>query len=114
MGRDRFLHHYLPAHLASALVAGSLLDFIFKVDLIDDGSSSMAARKGFSSEAKKRPARDKLVGRNLTLPWAAMGIILALILGGWYYWLPLTYGYRGVTPDEVNARKWLGLREIPR
>jgi dolichyl-phosphate-mannose-protein mannosyltransferase len=112
LGRDLFLHHYLPAHLASALVAGSLLEFIFSVELINDGSRSKYAKKGFSFEARKHPARDKIVGRNLTLSWAAMGITLALILGGWYYFLPLTYGYPGLTPDEVNARKWLGVREI--
>ena len=112
MGRDLFLHHYLPAHLASALVAGSLVELIFNVDLVDNGSSSTHAMVGFSSGAKRRPARDKLVGQNLKSSWAAMGILLAIVLGGWYFFLPMTYGYPGLTPDEVNARKWLGVREI--
>ena len=34
MGRQRFLHHYLPAHLASALVAGALIEFIFNLEPI--------------------------------------------------------------------------------
>src|SRR5256885_11334753 len=37
MGRQLFLHHYLPAHLASCLVPGALVEFIFNVDpVIDD------------------------------------------------------------------------------
>ena len=32
MGRQLFLHHYLPAHLASSLVAGALVEFIFNIE----------------------------------------------------------------------------------
>src|SRR5205807_1376147 len=32
MGRQLFLHHYLPAHLASALVTGALVEFVFGAD----------------------------------------------------------------------------------
>ncbi|KAK3067946.1 Dolichyl-phosphate-mannose--protein mannosyltransferase 4 [Teratosphaeriaceae sp. CCFEE 6253] len=35
MGRQLFLHHYLPAHLASALVAGALVEFIFNIEPAD-------------------------------------------------------------------------------
>lgn len=28
MNRQLFLHHYLPAHICSALVAGGILDFV--------------------------------------------------------------------------------------
>ena len=31
MGRQRFLHHYLPAHLASTMVTGALIEFIFNL-----------------------------------------------------------------------------------
>jgi len=34
--------------------------------------------------------------------------MLALIIGGWWFFLPLTYGKPGLDPDQVNARKWLG------
>ena len=32
MGRRLFLHHYIPAHLASWLVRGSLVEVIFQTE----------------------------------------------------------------------------------
>ncbi|KAG4441152.1 hypothetical protein IFR05_003373 [Cadophora sp. M221] len=106
MGRQLFLHHYLPAHLASALVTGALLEFIFNVEpVIDD----VPANKKTGTPAKKHlPAREKLVGQNLMASWAAVVVILTIVIGGWYYFLPLTYGYPGLDVAQVNARKWLG------
>jgi dolichyl-phosphate-mannose-protein mannosyltransferase len=40
--------------------------------------------------------------------WAAAGVIMTIVIGGWYYFLPLTYGYPGLTVEQVVARKWLG------
>ena len=132
MGRQLFLHHYLPAHLASALVTGALLEFIFNVEPLDitaastqtqpTGSSKAAAPatafkkgggKGSSSSsaaAEKRSltARERLGGQSLFALWAASGIIMAGVIGGWWFFLPLTYGKPGLTPEQVVARKWLG------
>lgn len=107
MGRQLFLHHYLPAHLASALVTGALLEFIFNVEpVLDESSNIKAGKKG--TPRKHLPAREKLAGQSLLTSWAALGVILAIVIGGWYYFLPLTYGYPGLTVAQVNARKWLG------
>lgn len=107
MGRQLFLHHYLPAHLASALVTGALLEFIFNVEPVIDDSTFV---KGSKKPAPKKhlPAREKLAGQNLMTSWAALGVLLVLIIGGWYFFLPLTYGYPGLTVPQVQARKWLG------
>jgi dolichyl-phosphate-mannose-protein mannosyltransferase len=105
MGRQLFLHHYLPAHLASCLVTGALLEFIFNVDPVIDDASTKDSKKGVR---KQIPAREKVAGQSLLISWAAVGIILAIVIGGWYFFLPLTYGYPGLTVPEVNARKWLG------
>ena len=35
-------------------------------------------------------------------------MVLTLVIGGWYFFLPLTYGKPGLDPEQVNARKWLG------
>jgi dolichyl-phosphate-mannose-protein mannosyltransferase len=92
MGRQLFLHHYLPAHL-----------------VLDDTPMSKAGKKGVPAPPKKHlPAREKLAGQNLLTSWAAVGVILTIVIGGWYYFLPLTYGYPGLTVPQVNARKWLG------
>lgn len=106
MGRQLFLHHYLPAHLASTLVTGALLEFIFNVEPILDEASIKANKKGAVTK-KHLPARQKLAGQNLLVSWAACGVCLAIVIGGWYFFLPLTYGYPGLTVAEVQARKWL-------
>lgn len=109
MGRQLFLHHYLPAHLASCLITGALLEFIFNVEPVDDSFLSKAGKKGVPTGPKKHiPAREKLTGQSLLVSWAAVGVVLAIVLGGWYYFLPLTYGYPGLSVDQVLARKWLG------
>lgn len=111
MGRQLFLHHYLPAHLASALVTGALLEFVFNVepvlDDVTDSKSAPSKRGTEKSPIKHLPAREKLAGQNLLPSWAAVGVIMALVGFGWYFFLPLTYGYPGLTVPQVNARKWL-------
>jgi len=109
MGRQLFLHHYLPAHLASALVTGALLEFIFNVEpILDDTPLKGTNTKKPITTRKHLPAREKLVGQSLVASWAALGVIMAVIIGGWYFFLPLTYGYPGLTVPQVQARKWLG------
>jgi dolichyl-phosphate-mannose-protein mannosyltransferase len=110
MGRQLFLHHYLPAHLASCLVTGALLEFIFNVEpVLDDALMAKPGKKTISAGPKKHlPAREKLAGQNLLASWAAVGVVMAIVIGGWYFFLPLTYGYPGLSVAEVNARKWLG------
>ncbi|KAG9238261.1 glycosyltransferase family 39 protein [Amylocarpus encephaloides] len=106
MGRQLFLHHYLPAHLASALVTGALLEFIFNVEPVHDDP---ALAKGSKQAPRKHlPAREKLAGQNLLLSWAAAGVVISIVIGGWYFFLPLTYGYPGLDVAQVQARKWLG------
>ncbi|KAF4637531.1 hypothetical protein G7Y89_g568 [Cudoniella acicularis] len=107
MGRQLFLHHYLPAHLASALVTGALLEFIFNVEpVLDDAIGGKGGKK--AAPKKHLPAREKLAGQNLLVSWAAAGVIIAIVIGGWYFFLPLTYGYPGLDVAQVQARKWLG------
>lgn len=108
MGRQLFLHHYLPAHLASALVTGGLLEFVFNVEPNVENPSYQSGKKGSVEHSRHLPAREKLTGQNHFSSWAALGVILALIIGGWYWFLPLTYGYPGLSVAEVQARKWLG------
>jgi len=111
MGRQLFLHHYLPAHLASSLVAGALLEFVFNVEPSDvEEATAAVAKSGKKGTTPRRtlPARERIRGQNMLAPWAACGVIMMIVIGGWYYFLPLTYGYPGLSVEEVNARKWLG------
>jgi len=112
MGRQLFLHHYLPAHLASSLVTGALLEFVFNVEplALEDAGLALAqsGTKSASKKAKSLPARERVGGQSLYAAWAAAAVIMAVVIGGWYFFLPLTYGYPGLSVPEVQARKWLG------
>ncbi|KIV95560.1 hypothetical protein, variant [Exophiala mesophila] len=111
MGRQLFLHHYLPAHLASCLVTGALVEFIFSVDpqLDEETAASINAKKDKAASKlpeKARRAFHKGKG-SLLGTWIATIVILSVVLYGFYFFSPLTYGWPGLTPQQVNARKWL-------
>lgn len=116
MGRQLFLHHYLPAHLASALVTGALLEFVFNLDPVGlDENFLQQTQPKTPTKNKDRggkrivvPAKERIGAQGMLALWAASGIVLALVMGGWYYFLPLTYGKPGLSVEEVIARKWLG------
>jgi dolichyl-phosphate-mannose-protein mannosyltransferase len=126
MGRQLFLHHYLPAHLASTLVTGALVEFIFNVEpVIDDDavSASLAGQKAKLESLSKKAAGDKTVektkktfltaqerlrGQSMLATWIATIVILAVVIGGFIFFFPLTYGWPGLDVAAVNRRKWLG------
>ncbi|KAF1348496.1 dolichyl-phosphate-mannose--protein mannosyltransferase [Delphinella strobiligena] len=110
MGRQLFLHHYLPAHLASALVTGALVEFVFNIEPatieeIAQGSGSITKKE--NKKDRGRPVRERLGTQSLIGTWAATGAILAIVIGSFLYFAPLTYGSPGLDVDQVNARKWL-------
>lgn len=108
MGRQLFLHHYLPAHLASCLVAGAMLEFVFVVEPFDVDSTTKSTKKGGVPQVRRHlPARERLTGQSMSASWIAVAVSMAVVLFGWYFFLPLTYGYPGLDPAGVNARKWL-------
>ena len=125
MGRQLFLHHYLPSHLASCLVTGALFEFIFNVDgvgLDEDGGATTShsnhvvvdgkdKRKGDIVRAARsdgRPRRGQLGQQSLLVMWIATAVILSVVIGSWAYFAPLTYGKPALTVKQVLARKWLG------
>ena len=111
MGRQLFLHHYLPAHLASALVTGALMEFIFNLDPLEVSEPSYSPE---TSKLKRKTAgrrslpADMRMGRGSMLAlWGAAGVVMAVVIGGWWFFLPLTYGKPGLSVEEVLRRKWL-------
>lgn len=120
MGRQLFLHHYLPAHLASALVTGALIEFVFNIepaslDEISNGTASMGTdgaktgknKKSVQVDESSRPVRERLGTQSLLATWAATGAILSVVIWSFFFFAPLTYGQPGLDVPQVMARKWL-------
>ena len=57
MGRQLFLHHYLPAHLASALVAGAIVEFIFNIEPSDIQNMTITDGKRDSKQQQRQRAK---------------------------------------------------------
>jgi dolichyl-phosphate-mannose-protein mannosyltransferase len=106
MGRQLFLHHYLPAHLASALVTGALVEFIFNVEPLTP--EELAHKKKTVPATRPLPVRQRLASSTLYAAWAATTVIWAALIWGFWFFAPLTYGNPGLTVDQVLKRKWLG------
>jgi dolichyl-phosphate-mannose-protein mannosyltransferase len=107
MGRQLFLHHYLPAHLASALVTGALVEFIFCQDSAETDQAGKAGKKAIAPKHHVT-ARERYAGQSMLASWIAALVILVLVAACWYFFLPLTYGFPGLSVEQVVRRKWLG------
>ncbi|CCG22319.1 Pmt4 protein mannosyltransferase (PMT) [Candida orthopsilosis Co 90-125] len=90
MNRQKFLHHYLPAHLIAALFSGGLVEFI---------CSNNSAEAVNVSQKRKKIKMTFLVGA------ASIGIIWFF-----FYFRPITYGDVSLNPAEVRARQWLDIK----
>ncbi|KAI1286583.1 glycosyltransferase family 39 protein [Xylaria venustula] len=110
MGRQLFLHHYLPAHLASCLIVGALLEFVFIAEPSAEEPTYQDAKSGKKVAGPQRhlTARERFAGQSMVASWIACGVVLAIVFAGWYFFLPLTYGYPGLSAEQVLRRKWLG------
>lgn len=109
MGRQRFLHHYLPAHLASCLVAAALIEFIFTLDPIAPAKTDYKvdpSGRGRLTLGRFRTAKERLGTQSLIAGWAVTGVIMAAVIYSFLFFAPLTYG-TGLDVAGVNARKWL-------
>ena len=113
MGRQLFLHHYLPAHLCSALVTGALLEFIFNIEPPTPDEVGQAVGQGGKKKKedgksqRRRPVRERIASGNLFMTWAAAGVVMSVVIWCFIFFAPLTYGQPGLTVDQVLSRKWL-------
>ena len=105
MGRQLFLHHYLPAHLASCLVAGALLEFVFNAEPAEDQSTN---RSDSAGPGRFVTAKERFAGQSMIGAWIATAVILAAVAASWFFFLPLTYGYPGLSIEQVQRRKLFG------
>lgn len=96
MARQRFLHHYMPAHIASALVAGGVINFIL-VEAVNYPMSKAGPRTRLRPTSRATLSRRKL--------GVMAGLFLVVL---WCFWFlaPFTYG-TSLTPEQVGRRKML-------
>jgi dolichyl-phosphate-mannose-protein mannosyltransferase len=106
MGRQLFLHHYLPAHLASCLVTGALVEFIFCIEPLDTEQTTTVV-KGHR-RTMSRPVRERMATTSQLGSWIAAGVILLAATWCFLFFAPLTYGKPGLDVAQVQSRKWLG------
>ncbi|KAF8635029.1 hypothetical protein AX15_000567 [Amanita polypyramis BW_CC] len=97
MSRQLFIHHYLPSHLASALIAGAVLNFALSETI--NYPISIA-----DSVTRRRPNQYADIG----LKGPIIVVLYSLVLLSMFTFLtPLTYGTPGLTGEEVNNRRLL-------
>ena len=85
MNRQLFIHHYLPSHLASALIAGAILNFIFSESV----NFPISIR---GPTTRPRPSTWSDLGLKGPIVVAGYSIILIAMF---VYMAPLTYGTPG-------------------
>ncbi|KAF8478262.1 glycosyltransferase family 39 protein [Gautieria morchelliformis] len=97
MSRQLFIHHYLPAHLCSALVTGAIFNFILSESINYPISIP-------SSITRLRPRQYSDLGMQALV--ATLGFVVILI-AMFLFIAPLTYGTPGLEPNEVDRRRLL-------
>ncbi|KAK6454560.1 Dolichyl-phosphate-mannose-protein mannosyltransferase-domain-containing protein [Scheffersomyces xylosifermentans] len=90
MNRQKFLHHYLPAHLIAALFSGGLVEFITS----NNGRNADGRPQGVN--------KIKLV--------LVTGVCTVAIVWFFFYFRPITYGDVSLSVEEVKARQWLDIK----
>lgn len=95
MGRQKFLHHYLPAHLCAALLAGAGFDFIFgEFDRLDEEAN--ASKKDLEyTQRQNKPLQ------------VATITVLILLTACFLFFCPLTYGLSDQSVQAIKWRQWM-------
>ncbi|VVT55152.1 uncharacterized protein SAPINGB_P004453 [Magnusiomyces paraingens] len=100
MDRQKFLHHYLPAHLLAAMLAGALFDFFF------------GELEEPLDEPRVPSRKERLVRKlsNLKITYTGVTIVyVAILIATFIYFSPITYGWPSLTPAQVQARQFLNV-----
>lgn len=114
MSRQLFVHHYLPSHLASALIAGAVLNFVLSETI----NYPISVR---GPKTKPRPSQYSDIG----LKGPVIFVVFSILMFAMYVYLaPLTYGTPGyatsffvvkilltvlssLTGEQVNSKRLL-------
>jgi dolichyl-phosphate-mannose-protein mannosyltransferase len=109
MSRQLMLHNYLPGHLASTLVAGSIIQII---DLTLQKPKEKGSRHEKEAQITQPPKEvdDDAGSGSSYVAWTACVVVLSATFVFWYFWLPLTYGNPGLSTEAVRQRELFGIR----
>lgn len=94
MNRQLFIHHYLPSHLASALIAGAVLNFICTETI-----NFPISVRGLDTPPKPREYADLGVKGVVFV-----GIFVVLEFALFIFMAPLTYGTPALEGYDVDSR----------
>lgn len=100
MGRQKFLHHYLPAHMIAAMFSAGVWELAFtniqSIDLDKD------------EEDPKNP--HELRPKIFTGAFFIFCLTVVVNVGAFFiFFSPLVYG-TPMTPEQVNARQWMDIK----
>ncbi|KAG7697556.1 hypothetical protein KL930_000390 [Ogataea haglerorum] len=96
MSRQRFLHHYLPAHLLAAMFSAALLEFLFTEN---------------RTEEYKDPKDTTKAGAIYWIPYISVLVLLTACLVRMFVFLaPLTYGNVSLSVPEVLQRQFFDIK----
>lgn len=105
MSRQKFLHHYLPAHLIAACFSGGMVEFLF-TDNRGPGLLDPHDKADKIEILKQEETR--LNGGVSSIPYNVFVLVLVIgTISCFVYFAPLTYGDQGLTTEQVVARQWL-------
>ncbi|KAG8698065.1 hypothetical protein FRC08_006161 [Ceratobasidium sp. 394] len=97
MNRQLFVHHYLPAHLASALVAGAVFNFVLSETIHYPISIA-------GPSTRLRPRQKSDLGFKAAVAAAVFALAMFTVF---LFIAPLTYGTSSLDGRQVNRRRIL-------
>ncbi|SCU91697.1 LAME_0E13498g1_1 [Lachancea meyersii CBS 8951] len=101
MGRQKFLHHYLPAHLIASMISAAVWEFIFT------DNKSLDLNRDEDDAANPHDSDPHLSFVPLCL--FVMTLTIALV---WFFVFlsPIVYGDVGLTVEQVKSREFFNMK----
>ncbi|CAR26403.1 hypothetical protein ZYGR_0H02110 [Zygosaccharomyces rouxii] len=100
MGRQRFLHHYLPAQLIASMFTAALWEVIFSdCKSLDPEKDEEQPNTNYNNTPE---VKTKVL-------YIFFGIMAVAIVWCFWFFSPFVYGDVTLTPQQVVARKWLNM-----
>ncbi|CDO92182.1 unnamed protein product [Kluyveromyces dobzhanskii CBS 2104] len=100
MARQKFLHHYLPAHLILVMFSAALWETVF--------TDNQSLDIDLDEEDSKNPHEVK--PKIYTVAYYLFCLTVVINVGGFFvYFAPLVYGF-SLTLEQIQARQWFDIK----